>query len=211
MDLKPPNYWDKEIKRLLKRIKTHNRKENLIVFYGSSTIRLWVQLPRDLSPHNVINLGFGGSSYAWCLRYFNTLFDKITPQRIIFYAGENDLGEGLTIQQVLDNFRMLVEKVRYTFPKTKISVISIKPSPNRKGLSKKFVELNSMYKKYILSVKGGTYIDLYHPMLNQMGSIRSELYLSDGLHLNRLGYKIWSNELNKFLNLQEKINVSSKK
>ncbi len=211
MDLKPPNYWDKEIKRLLKRIKTHNRKENLIVFYGSSTIRLWVQLPRDLSPHNVINLGFGGSSYAWCLRYFNTLFDTITPQRIIFYAGENDLGEGLTIQQVLDNFRMLVEKVRYTFPKTKISVISIKPSPNRKGLSKKFVELNSMYKKYILSVEGGTYIDLYHPMLNQMGSIRSELYLSDGLHLNRLGYKIWSNELNKFLNLQEKINVSSKK
>ena len=204
MNLKPPNYWDKEIKRLLKRIKTHNRKENLIVFYGSSTIRLWVQLPKDLSPHNVINLGFGGSSYAWCLRYFNTLFDTITPQRIIFYAGENDLGEGLTIQQVLDNFRMLVEKARLTFPKAKISVISIKPSPNRKRLSKKFIELNSMYKKYISSIEGGTYIDLYHPMLNQMGSIRSELYLSDGLHLSRLGYEIWSSELKKFLNLQEK-------
>ena len=154
----------------------------------------------------MINLGFGGSSYAWCLRYFNTLFDTITPQRIIFYAGENDLGEGLTIQQVLDNFRMLVERARFTFPKVKISVISIKPSPNRKGLSKKFIELNSMYKKYISSINGGTYIDLYHPMLNQMGSIRSELYLSDGLHLNRLGYKIWSNELKKFLNVQEKIN-----
>ena len=206
MNLKPPNYWDKEIKRLLKRIKTHNRKENLIVFYGSSTIRLWVQLPKDLSPHNVINLGFGGSSYAWCLRYFNILFDTITPQRIIFYAGENDLGEGLTIQQVLDNFRMLVEKAKLTFPKAKISVISIKPSPNRKRLSKKFIELNSMYKKYISSIEGGTYIDLYHPMLNQMGSIRSELYLSDGLHLSRLGYEIWSSVLKKFLNVQEKKN-----
>tara|TARA_B100000941_G_C28431496_1_gene514503 strand:- start:121 stop:756 length:636 start_codon:yes stop_codon:yes gene_type:complete len=206
MNLKPPNYWDKEIKRLLKRIKTHNRKENLIVFYGSSTIRLWVHLSKDLSPHNVINLGFGGSSYAWCLRYFNILFDTITPQRIIFYAGENDLGEGLTIQQVLDNFRMLVEKAKLTFPKAKISVISIKPSPNRKRLSKKFIELNSMYKKYISSIEGGTYIDLYHPMLNQMGSIRSELYLSDGLHLSRLGYEIWSSELKKFLNLQEKKN-----
>ena len=204
MNLKPPNYWDKEIKRLLKRIKTHNRKENLIVFYGSSTIRLWVQLPKDLSPHNVINLGFGGSSYAWCLRYFNILFDTITPQRIIFYAGENDLGEGLTIQQVLDNFRMLVEKAKLTFPKAKISVISIKPSPNRKRLSKKFIELNSMYKKYISSIEGGTYIDLYHPMLNQMGSIRSELYLSDGLHLSRLGYEIWSSVLKKFLNVQKK-------
>ena len=206
MDLKPPNYWDKEIKRLLKRIKNHNKKEHLIVFYGSSTIRLWVHLQKDLSPHNVINLGFGGSSYAWCLRYFNTLFDTVTPQRIIFYAGENDLGEGLPVQQVLDDFRMLVEKAKYTFPKAKITVISIKPSPNRNGLSKKFKELNSMYKKYILSIEGGTYIDLFNPMLNKMGSIRSELYLSDGLHLNRLGYNIWSNELKKFLNLQEKLN-----
>ena len=206
MNLKPPDNWEKEIKRLQKRISTHHQKEHLIVLYGSSSIRLWVHLQKDLAPHNVLNLGFGGSSYAWCLRYFNTLFDRIVPQRIIFYAGENDLSQGLPVQQVFNDFRMLVEKVRNTFPKVKISVISIKPSPSRATLSEKFQELNAMYKKYMMSIDGGTILDLYYPMLTSMGCIKSDLYLSDGLHLNRKGYEIWSYELKKFLDLQKQLN-----
>ena len=206
MNLKPSDNWEKEIKRLQKRISTHHQKEHLIVLYGSSSIRLWVHLQKDLAPHNVLNLGFGGSSYAWCLRYFNTLFDRIVPQRIIFYAGENDLSQGLPVQQVFNDFRMLIEKVRYTFPKVKISVISIKPSPSRATLSEKFQELNAMYKKYMISIEGGTILDLYYPMLTSMGCIKSDLYLSDGLHLNRKGYEIWSYELKKFLDLQKQLN-----
>lgn len=206
MNLKPPDNWEKEIKRLQKRISTHHQKEHLIVLYGSSSIRLWVHLQKDLAPHNVLNLGFGGSSYAWCLRYFNTLFDRIVPQRIIFYAGENDLSQGLPVQQVFNDFRMLIEKVRNTFPKVKISVISIKPSPSRATLSEKFQELNAMYKKYMMSIDGGTILDLYYPMLTSMGCIKSDLYLSDGLHLNRKGYEIWSYELKKFLDLQKQLN-----
>ncbi|OUT96030.1 MAG: hypothetical protein CBB92_10700 [Flammeovirgaceae bacterium TMED32] len=206
MNLKPPDNWEKEIKRLQKRISTHHQKEHLIVLYGSSSIRLWVHLQKDLAPHNVLNLGFGGSSYAWCLRYFNTLFDRIVPQRIIFYAGENDLSQGLPVQQVFNDFRMLIEKVRNTFPKVKISVISIKPSPSRATLSEKFQELNAMYKKYMISIEGGTILDLYYPMLTSMGCIKSDLYLSDGLHLNRKGYEIWSYELKKFLDLQKQLN-----
>ena len=203
MNLKPPDNWEKEINRLQKRISTHHQKEHLIVLYGSSSIRLWVHLQKDLAPHNVLNLGFGGSSYAWCLRYFNTLFDSISPQRIIFYAGENDLSQGLSVQQVFNDFRMLIEKVRDTFSKIKITVISIKPSPSRATLSEKFKELNAMYKKYLISIEGGTILDLYYPMLTSMGHIKSDLYLSDGLHLNRKGYEIWSYELKKFLDLQE--------
>ncbi len=203
MNLKPPDNWEKEIKRLQKRIKIHHQKERLIVLYGSSSIRLWVHIQKDLAPYNVLNLGFGGSSYAWCLRYFNTLFDTIAPQRIIFYAGENDLSQGLPVQQVFNDFRMLVEKVRNTFPKVKITVISIKPSPSRATLSGKFQELNAMYKKYMVSIEGGTILDLYYPMLTSIGHIKSDLYLSDGFHLNRKGYEIWSYELKKFLDLQE--------
>ena len=203
MNLKPPDNWEKEIKRLQKRIKIHHQKGHLIVWYGSSSIRLWVHIQKDLAPYNVLNLGFGGSSYAWCLRYFNTLFDTIAPQRIIFYAGENDLSQGLPVQQVFNDFRMLVEKVRNTFPKVKITVISIKPSPSRATLSGKFQELNAMYNKYMVSIEGGTILDLYYPMLTSIGHIKSDLYLSDGLHLNRKGYEIWSYELKKFLDLQE--------
>ena len=98
---------------------------------------------------------------------------------------------------------MLVEKVRNTFPKVKITVISIKPSPCRATLLGKFQELNAMYKKYMVSIEGGTILDLYYPMLTSIGHIKSDLYLSDGLHLNRKGYEIWSYELKKFLDLQE--------
>ena len=206
MNLKPPDNWEKEIKRLQKRISTHHQKEHLIVLYVSSLIRLWVHLQKYLAPHNVLNLGFGGSSYAWCLRYFNKLFDSIAPQRIIFYAGENDLSQGLPVQQVFNDFRMLSEKVRDTFSKIKITIISIKPNPSRATLSEKYQELNAMYKKYLISIEGGTILDLYYPMLTSMGHIKSDLYFSDGLHLNRKGYEIWSYELKKFLDLQEQLN-----
>ena len=38
-----------------------------------------------------------------------------------------------------------------------------------------------------------TYIDVATPMLNEDGSIRDDLFVSDKLHMNQKGYDIWRN------------------
>ena len=44
-----------------------------VVFYGSSTIRLWDSLEQDLMPLPVYNLGFGGSTLRACEEAFSKL------------------------------------------------------------------------------------------------------------------------------------------
>ena len=71
----------------------NNKKEtnNQLVFYGSSTIRLWKRLASDFSNFNTINLGFGGALIQDLNKNFNDLFESLNPKYIVTYLGGNDL------------------------------------------------------------------------------------------------------------------------
>ncbi|NIP39019.1 MAG: hypothetical protein GWO07_09850, partial [Candidatus Dadabacteria bacterium] len=58
--------------KLLERKKV-GTKENPVVFYGSSSVRLWERLDEDFAGHEVLNLGFGGATIDYCAYYFDRL------------------------------------------------------------------------------------------------------------------------------------------
>ena len=58
---------------------------------------------------------------------------------------------------------------------------------------------NAQIKKYIRKKKKTAYADVFHAMLNKDGSIKSEIFLSDSLHMNKEGYKIWQPILKPYL------------
>src|SRR5216683_6312091 len=53
------------------------------------------------------------------------------PRLVMVYAGENDLAEGSTAEEVLRQFTAFVDGVHDVLPQTRIAFISIKPSPTR--------------------------------------------------------------------------------
>lgn len=55
------NDFSIEVKKLLSKVEGNKSVESPIIFYGSSTIRLWKSLDDDFKNMNVINLGFGGA------------------------------------------------------------------------------------------------------------------------------------------------------
>ncbi len=57
-----------------------------VIFYGSSSIRLWSSLATDFNDVEVINLGFGGSTLAACAWFFERLVPPRQPRSIVFYA-----------------------------------------------------------------------------------------------------------------------------
>ncbi len=176
--------------------------KNLIVFYGSSSIRLWTTMREDLSPLNVINLGFGGSSFGWCVHYYQRLFSKLKkPDHIVFYCGDNDLDNGLSPDKVLKKFRQLVGLTRTDFPKTPISVITIKPSPIRTLLQPKIILTNNLIRKELKTLPKTGQINVFDSMLNERAVARPELYLEDQLHLNEKGYKIWKGVIRKYFGI----------
>jgi hypothetical protein len=88
-----------------------------IVFYGSSSIRLWKSLQQDFSGYAVINCGFGGSRLTYCVRYANRLVIPRKPSAIVIYAGDNDLAAGTAPEKAFQSFKQLFAIFRTSYPK----------------------------------------------------------------------------------------------
>ena len=119
--------WDDEIRLLGRKTSSLAEKEDLIVFYGSSSIRLWEQMHDDLKPHKVLNLGFGGSSYFWCDHYFEEVFKDLKPKKIILYAGDNDLENDTPREVILGYILSLIKKIENKYGSIPIAIIRVTP------------------------------------------------------------------------------------
>lgn len=163
-----------------------------VLFVGSSTIRLWTDLRQDFRDQPVvINRGFGGSTMADCNGLARRLVVQYRPRHVVVYAGDNDLAEGRSPDQVLESFRAFVAAVRNALPDTRISYVSIKPSPLRSALLPQVREANALLAGYVRGVPNSDYIDIFTPMLGADGQPRAELYGPDRLHMNEAGYDLW--------------------
>ena len=162
------------------------------LFVGSSTIRLWTHLADDFRSQPVINRGFGGSTMADCQYFARQLVLQYKPRQVMVYAGDNDLAEGRSPQQVVESFKGFVDIVRGEMPTVRISYISIKPSPSRASLMPKIRETNQLMTAYVKTLPNAAYIDIFTPMLDAAGNPRPELFGPDRLHMNDSGYALWS-------------------
>lgn len=161
------------------------------VFYGSSSIRLWDTLAEDVGPA-VLNLGFGGSTLEACNYFFDRLVPPVKPRSILIYAGDNDLGDGRTVAQVVAWFRSLADKVAASLGPVPFGFVSIKPSPARYPIIERIHIANSLIRRDIESRPGGYYVDAFSSMIDTAGKPIATFYLADGLHMNREGYRLWS-------------------
>ncbi|WP_111882314.1 SGNH/GDSL hydrolase family protein [Paracidovorax anthurii] len=171
-----------------------------VLFVGSSTIRLWTDLREDFRQLPVvINRGFGGSTMADCQYFVKNLVLQYQPRHVMVYAGDNDLAEGRTPQQVLESFQAFVGAVREALPQTRISYISIKPSPLRLSLLPRMREANALLAQYVRSVPNSDFIDIFSPMLDSAGVPRADLFGPDHLHMNDAGYDLWRSVISPYV------------
>jgi lysophospholipase L1-like esterase len=185
-------YWyEEEVNSLiLKREKLSFSPET--IFYGSSSIRLWESIPEDFNDYLPVNLGFGGSTLAACVWFFDRIVAPYHPKRIVFYAGDNDLGDGRTPEEVFIFFQQLTVRVEEHFGNIPCYFISLKPSPRRWDIKDAFVYANSLISKEIAEKKKNwEFINIYPQMLGDDGSPVKKYFDNDGLHLSLEGYAVW--------------------
>lgn len=171
-----------------------------VLFVGSSTIRMWTDLREDFRQVPVvINRGFGGSTMADCNYFVKSLVVQYRPRHVMVYAGDNDLAEGRTPAQVLESFQSFVAAVRTALPQTRISYISIKPSPLRAGLVPQAREANALLADYVRTLPHSDYIDVFTPMMQADGTPRTDLFGPDRLHMNDAGYDLWRSVISAYV------------
>ncbi len=183
-------WYEDEVKRLEAEIAAFAYEPRL-VFYGSSSIRLWDSLYKDFEWYLPANLGFGGSTLEACVYFFNRIMKQIQPQHLIVYAGDNDLGDGRTPLQVHGYFVELCRLMDESYKNLPVSYISIKPSLARWDIRHKIQYTNSLIEASIANKPNITYVDVFNYMIGNNGLPDTDLYEADGLHLNKNGYRLW--------------------
>lgn len=194
-----PRRFQKEIDTIDLNYHSKINSRDLIVFTGSSSIRRWKNIQDYFPGKNIINTGFGGSQLSDLLFYSDSVIIKYKPVQVFIYEGDNDIASGKKADAVVNGADLLFKKIMKETPNTQIVIISVKPSVLRWGLKNEYIKLNNLYRKFSLENKNIKFIDVWTPLLNKEGSPKKEIFISDSLHINKLGYDIWAGEIKKFI------------
>lgn len=163
-----------------------------VVFYGSSSFRLWDTLAHDLAPWPLLNRAFGGSTLAACVHFFERLVVPCAPRSIVCYAGDNDLGDGSSPAAVIAAYDALIANIEQHCGNLPFAFLSLKPSLARWPLRDEIIQVNTAIEQRIEQRPRSVFIDVYTPMLGDDGTPRRELFAEDGLHLSAAGYQVWT-------------------
>lgn len=169
-----------------------------LVFLGDSLTERW-QLDGEplwsqfYAPLNALNAGIGGDTTQNVLwRIENGELDGLSPKVVVLLVGVNDFAASDTPQEVADGVAADVEALRQHLPNAKIMVLSILPAVLAPPLGS-LMPVISQTNAIIAGLSDGQhvfYVNLWPAFTNPDGSTRSELHVSDGLHLNAAGYTV---------------------
>jgi lysophospholipase L1-like esterase len=172
-----------------------------IVFLGNSITERaqWQEL---LQGRTLLNRGIGGdNTFGVLARLDGILADK--PKKIFLDIGINDIGRGLPLTVIGNNYQRIIEKIRSASPGTKLFLQSVLPMndsvltaaylKNKKdtvlALNRIIIDLAAKY--------GLTYVDLHNDVFKDgNGDLKRELTI-DGIHLRPAAYELWVDYLKK--------------
>ncbi len=187
--------WQREVLEIESRSK--DREDIDIVFYGSSSIRLWHTLNEDFESYKVLNHGFGGSKLKDAIYYYDRLVKPFNPRLVVVFSGSNDIdktykkiGRG---RLVFSRFKKFFKKHVQTL-NTPMIYIAITPSIARWKLRNQVQIANRLIERYALKHDQLYVLDVTEDFLEH-DYPNEDLFVGDGLHLTKQGYKIWVDAL----------------
>lgn len=189
------NKYEKEIVAYEKQDSLAMPAKGQILFIGSSSFRLWKTFAADMRGFPpAINRGFGGSTLAEALYYFDRMVAKYQPKWVFMYEGDNDLTQGKAPEVIASEYDEFKARLGKQVPGAKFVYVAARPSIDRAALRDKQRALNALIK-----AKGGYFIDMHSPFFLPDGSLMQDIFVADKLHLNEKGYVIFANQIRTFI------------
>lgn len=163
-----------------------------MVVAGSSTIKLWSSVEKDLAPLTVVPRGLVGSMVPDWDYYLDRLVLAHAPDSVALYLGDNDINNGKSPQSVATGLGTIGRRILSANPRAQIYFIAIKPSIARWDRWPQSVEANHLIKALVATNAHYHFIDPAPALLGPDGKPEKRLYNADGLHLNPAGYAAWA-------------------
>ena len=189
----------------IEKIERYTYNKESIVFLGDS-ITSRCNLNKYFPNYNVYNSGIAGNMTKDILGDMENRVFVYNPTKVFILIGTNDLVySGLDNDGIKNNIEEIINKIYEKNSNTKIYLESIYPVNN--SLNKEIVEtrtndniknLNNKIEK-ICDNNKCIYINMYDNLTDKNGNMK-RIYTVDGLHLNKIGYKVVASKLTKYLN-----------
>jgi lysophospholipase L1-like esterase len=143
-----------------------------------------------MAPVPAINRGFGGSHIESVNRWFDQIVAPYRARAIVFYAGENDIDAGKSVDSVVADFDAFMARKTQVLGRTPVYFVSLKPSKLRFAEFPLQSKVNDAIRARAGKRSDLRYIDVVSPML-QDGKPK-DIFGPDDLHMTREGYVIWT-------------------
>lgn len=141
------------------------------------------------SPFCAINLGTPGYTISQVGGELANAA-RLNPRFVSILAGTNDYNFGHTDEQILGDFKLLLQSARDLG--CQFIVVTSIPLHADSAHDARLIALN-LQLRTLVEAGGWRFLDLNSAILKD--SNRAELYQSDGLHFSRRMYKLWAQEL----------------
>lgn len=189
--------YEDYIMTLVEKSDADTEKDIDVLFFGSSSIRLWKDLDEMMCPLKVVNRGYGGASIRDIHYNYDRVLADYNPKAFVIFCDNDICGNenDLTVGEVYDHYRLLFQRLEKDYPGIPVFFLSWKYSELRAGLRDKQQLVNGVMKDFAAKSTQVTFVDVNSTLLKEDGDVNSELFESDNLHINRDGYLLWTSVL----------------
>ena len=180
-----------------------NKEMNGIGFIGDSIVQNALLKYGDwntiLDRTDCANWGIGGQTTVHVANRIDDMLDG-NYEKIVILCGINDIGNGVTQDTTISNYKEIFAKIHEKLPDTTVYVISVLPTrePFYVDGQDKIVAMNTALKTLISDYSYVTYVDCYSAFVGSDGYCIED-YVFDGLHPNETGYGVIASVLNPVL------------
>ncbi len=198
-----PHAFEKDIEAFKAGDKKSPPKANAILFVGDSTFTRWTTIHDDLPGYTVINRGFGGSTLADLLYFFDRVVVPYKPRMIVVQEGGNDIHGGRTPEQFLADVKAFMAKVRAAMPDVPIVFGGIASNSARWSEAETRRQANKLVKEYLATEKNVVFVDFFDALLGPDGKPNDDLVIADHMHPSPAGYQLRVKLIKPFLGEQD--------
>jgi len=194
--------WENDILEFEKLDRAETYPPDAILFTGSSSIRLWSTLNKDMAPYSVIQRGFGGSKLSDFVVYADRIIAPHPCSAIVIFIANDITGneKDKTPGEVASLFRNALKIIRNTHKHTPVFWIQVTPTPSRWKAWPQIKEANSLINKVCENQENTYFISTDSYFLGSDGIPSESHFVSDKLHLNADGYRLWTDIIKKEIN-----------
>lgn len=166
-----------------------------IVFVGNSITNMHEWWEAFGSEQTILNRGVWGTFIEETVQNIEAVAMG-KPKKVFFMVGTNDLGKNgsRNIDDIIENTRIMVERLQKVSPATEIYIQGILPSVYNRILEQ-LQETNERLQALCLEY-GIVYVDLWEDLISLT---QDNTHTLDGLHMKASGYQVWTSKIEELV------------